>query len=79
MHTRRVAGNAKSKFCLEENTMNHDDKKQTQELTADDLEQVVGGASTGPAGPAAPIIKLAPVSTPSSGGEGTTNIFHKES
>jgi hypothetical protein len=26
--------------------MSQQDKKQTQELTADDLEQVVGGAST---------------------------------
>jgi hypothetical protein len=73
MYTRQVAGNAKSKFCLEENTMNHDDKKQTQELTADDLEQVVGGASTGPAGPS---IKLAPVSTTLSSVDKAT---HKES
>jgi hypothetical protein len=77
MYTWREAGNAKSKFWVEENTMNHDDKKQTRELTADDLEQVVGGASTGPA---APILKLAPVSTPPSGGDGTTSIIHpKES
>ena len=40
--------------------MNEQDKKQTQELTADDLEQVVGGAATSAPAPTDKIGPLAP-------------------
>ena len=52
--------------------MNQHEKKPIEELTAEDLEQVVGGASTGTPDS---FLKLTSAATPSPAGGGTTSIL----
>jgi bacteriocin-like protein len=52
--------------------MSEQNEKKIEELTAEDLEQVVGGASTGTPDS---FLKLTSAATPSPAGGGTTSIL----